>query len=57
MNGSSQAKVLFNITGSQRDPVRNLTIRGLVLRDAALTYLGTTRADVHWMPSDGDWGE
>ena len=49
-------KVLFNISGSQRDPVKNLSIRGLVIRDAALTYLGTTEADLHWMPSDGDWG-
>lgn len=50
------AKVLFNISGTQQRPVKNLTIRGLTIRDAALTYLGTTEADVHWMPSDGDWG-
>jgi hypothetical protein len=36
-------------------PVKGVTIRGLTIRDAALTFLGTTRADIHIMPSDSDW--
>ena len=43
-------KVLFNVSGTPAAPVRDLTIRGLVLRDAAPTYL-----DPHGMPSGGDW--
>jgi hypothetical protein len=49
------AKVIFNISGTQRAPVRNVTIRGLTIRDAAYTYLGTTAADVHYLPSASDW--
>ena len=49
------AKVIFNISGSQAHPVKDLTIHGLTIRDAALTYLGTTQADIHFMPSDSDW--
>ena len=30
-------------------------MRGLTIRDAAYTFLGTTEADKQWMPSDGDW--
>jgi hypothetical protein len=37
------------------DPVKDVTIRGLTIRDAAYTYLGTTEADRHWLPSEGDW--
>ena len=48
-------KLLFNITGTMADPVKGVTIRGLTLRDAALTFLGTTEADRHWLPSEGDW--
>ena len=51
----TQAKVLFNISGTMADPVKNITIRGLTIRDAAYTYLGTTEADRHWLPSEGDW--
>ena len=42
---------MFNITGSQAAPVRNVTVRGLEIRDTALTYLGTDVADKHSMPS------
>jgi hypothetical protein len=42
---SAQAKVLFNISGTMAEPVRDVTIRGLTIRDAAYTYLGTTEAD------------
>ena len=52
---ATQTKVLFNVSGSQTAPVKDLTIRGLEIRDAALTYLGTTEADKHGMPSGGDW--
>ena len=48
-------KIIFNVSGTQARPVRNVTIRGLTIRDAALTYLGTTDADIHYNPSDSDW--
>ena len=48
-------KVIFNVSGSQVNPVRDVVIRGLTIRDAALTYLGTTAADVHYIPSDSEW--
>ena len=48
-------KVIFNVSGTQTDPVKEVTLRGLTIRDAALTYLGTTAADVHYLPSDSDW--
>ena len=51
----TRTKVLFNISGTMADPVKNVTIRGLTLRDAAYTYLGTTEADRHWLPTEGDW--
>ena len=35
--------------------MRNVTIRGLTIRDAALTFLGTTEADIHYNPSSSDW--
>ena len=41
----AQAKVLFNISGTMAEPVRDVAIRGLTIRDAAYTYLGTTDAD------------
>ena len=51
----TRLKILFDVHGSQSAPVRNLRIRGLTIRDAALTYLGTTEADRHELPSTGDW--
>eukprot|EP01060_Flectonema_neradi_P036466 TRINITY_DN7008_c5_g2_i1.p1 TRINITY_DN7008_c5_g2~~TRINITY_DN7008_c5_g2_i1.p1 ORF type:complete len:938 (+),score=167.75 TRINITY_DN7008_c5_g2_i1:72-2885(+) len=50
-----QTKVLFNISASQQKPAQNINIRGLTIRDAALTYLGHTAADVHGFPTGGDW--
>lgn len=35
--------------------MRDVTIRGLTIRDAAYTFLGTTPADVHYLPSASDW--
>jgi hypothetical protein len=35
--------------------VKDFTFRGIDIRDTALTYLGDTLADVHGMPSGGDW--
>ena len=49
------AKVIFNISGTQTMPVRDVTIRGLTVQDAALTYLGTTSADIHYQASSTDW--
>jgi hypothetical protein len=51
----TRTKVLFNISGTMDAPVKNVKIQGLTLRDAAYTYLGTTEADRHWLPSEGDW--
>ena len=51
----THAKVIFNISGTQQAPVKNIRIQGLTIRDAAFTYLGTTEADRHWLPSEGDW--
>ena len=42
------------ISGSQEAPVKDITIRGLEIRDTAYTYLGTDTADLHGMPSGGD---
>jgi hypothetical protein len=36
-------------------PVRDVTIRGLTIRDAAYTFLGTTQADIHYLPASSDW--
>jgi len=36
---ATQTKVLFNVTGTMEAPVKNLTIRGLLIRDTALTYV------------------
>lgn len=52
---ATKTKVLWNISGSQSAPVRDITIRGLEIRDTAYTYLGTDKADLHGMPSGGDW--
>lgn len=43
-------KVLFNVTGTQERPVRDVTIKGLTLRDTRYTYF-----DERGMPSGGDW--
>ena len=43
-------RVLFNLSGSIEQPVRNITLQGLSLRDTRYTYL-----DAHGMPSGGDW--
>ena len=47
---ATQQRVLFNISGMMSSPVRDVTIRGLSLRDTRFTYL-----DPHGMPSGGDW--
>jgi hypothetical protein len=49
------SQVLFNATGSSAFPVSNLTIRGLEIRDTALTYYGADQASKHGMPTGGDW--
>jgi hypothetical protein len=49
------SQVLFNATGSSAFPVSNLTIRGLEIRDTALTYYGADQASTHGMPTGGDW--
>jgi hypothetical protein len=50
---ATKTKVLWNLTGSQATPVKDVTIRGLEIRDTAYTYLGTDQADLHGMPSGG----
>ena len=48
---ATQLKVLFNLTGaSMHEPLRDVEIRGLTLKDTSYTYL-----DAHGMPSGGDW--
>jgi hypothetical protein len=32
-------KVIVSVNGSQQQPVRNVSLRGLVIRDAAPTYM------------------
>lgn len=51
----TRTKVIFNVSGTAKKPVRDVTIRGLIIRDAAYTYLGTTPADVHYLPASSDW--
>jgi hypothetical protein len=46
-----RGKVLLSATGSQQQPVKNVSLLGLVFRDAAPTFL-----DPHDLPSQGDWG-
>jgi len=48
---ATKTRVMFNISGTMAAPVKDVTIRGLTMRDARLTYL-----DPHGMPSGGDWG-
>ena len=45
-----QLQVLVNMTGSMAQPVQNVAVHGLTLRDTAITYL-----EPHGMPSGGDW--
>ena len=45
-----QLQVLFNATGTQADPVANVSFLGLGFRDTAGTLL-----EPHGMPSSGDW--
>eukprot|EP01111_Echinosteliopsis_oligospora_P012301 TRINITY_DN4197_c0_g1_i1.p1 TRINITY_DN4197_c0_g1~~TRINITY_DN4197_c0_g1_i1.p1 ORF type:complete len:808 (-),score=212.17 TRINITY_DN4197_c0_g1_i1:52-2475(-) len=47
---ASNLKVLINITGSQADPVNNITLTGITFRNTAYTYM-----DPHGVPSGGDW--
>ena len=49
------AKVIFNVSGTSTNPVKGVSIRGLTISDAALTFLGTADADIHYLPSDADW--
>lgn len=55
IEGAARTKVLFNVSGSQSAPVVGLTIRGIEIRDTALTYYGTDEASKHSMPTGGDW--
>ena len=41
---------LFHVAGSMEQPVRDVVIDGLVLRDTAYTYF-----EPHGLPSGGDW--
>jgi hypothetical protein len=45
-----QLQVLVNASGTQRDPVVNLTLRGTKFTAAAYTYM-----EPHAVPSGGDW--
>jgi hypothetical protein len=45
-----QIRTLINISGTQWDPVQDLTIDGLVFKSARYTYM-----DPHGVPSAGDW--
>merc|ERR1719272_2861384 len=47
---ATKTRVLFNITGTMQDPVTDVTIQGVTMRDTRITYL-----DPHGMPSGGDW--
>ena len=46
-----RGKVLISVAGTQTNPVKGVTVRNVVLRDSAPTYL-----DAHDLPSAGDWG-
>eukprot|EP01083_Nonionella_stella_P091597 256156_1 len=46
----TKLEVLLNVTGNQSFPVRNLTLHGITLQDAAYTEFAP-----HVMPSGGDW--
>jgi len=44
------ARLLLNISGSQWNPVRNITIDGITFKSTRYTYM-----DPHGVPSAGDW--
>jgi hypothetical protein len=44
-------KVLLHYNGTQQNPVEDVSVRGITIRDTAYTYL-----DPHGAPSGGDWG-
>lgn len=46
----TQLKTLFMVMGSQEEPVKQVSFKGLMFKDTAYTYL-----DPHGMPSGGDW--
>jgi len=43
-------RLLVNVSGSQWDPVRNITIAGITFKSTRYTYM-----DPHGVPSAGDW--
>ena len=43
-------KVLYSYNGTQAKPVKDVSLKGITLRDTAYTYL-----DPHGSPSGGDW--
>ena len=43
---ATKTRVLFNLTGTKEDPVTDVTIKGVTMRDTRITYL-----DPHGMPS------
>eukprot|EP01083_Nonionella_stella_P003656 10523_1 len=45
-----KTKILFNLTGTQSNSVRNIVFEGLEFRDTPYTYM-----DTHGLPSGGDW--
>ena len=47
---ATRLKELVRIQGTQREPVRNITLKGLIFRDTAYSYM-----DSHGLPSGGDW--
>jgi len=47
---ATNSRVLFNVTGSMDNPIRNTKIQGLKIIDTRFTYL-----DPHGLPSGGDW--
>lgn len=47
---ATSTRVLFNITGTKTAPAKDISIRGVEIRDTRITYL-----DPHGMPSGGDW--
>lgn len=45
-----QLRVLVNVSGSQWNPVRNVTLQGITFKSSRYTYM-----DPHGVPSAGDW--